>query len=301
MHQQYAYHGIRRLQKRWQLKHLLKNKLNSFLQQINVDIISCVKLDFVGTLNQVRGSIPLVVESHTMCKAEKIEEAGWLRRLNVWNFKQHVRKANAVVALTKDDANDWRKYNRQVWVVPNVVHLNNSNNLSSHNEKRVIFVGRNSKQKDLDSLLRIWSIVYSRHSDWTLDIYTDCEIDAPGVSVFKPVANIMEQYCKSSMIVLTSLFEPFGLVMPEAMSCGLPVVAFDCPYGPADIITNGVDGFLIKNRDVDEFANRVCQLMEDKDLRIRMGQAAVKASQRYRADAIMPKWKDLFERLCQKE
>ena len=301
MHQQYAYHGIRRLQKRWQLKHLLKNKLNSFLQQINVDIISCVKLDFVGTLNQVRGSIPLVVESHTMCKAEKIEEAGWLRRLNVWNFKQHVRKANAVVALTKDDANDWRKYNRQVWVVPNVVHLNNSNNLSSHNEKRVIFVGRNSKQKDLDSLLRIWSIVYSRHSDWTLDIYTDCEIDAPGVSVFKPVANIMEPYCKSSMIVLTSLFEPFGLVMPEAMSCGLPVVAFDCPYGPADIITNGVDGFLIKNRDVDEFANRVCQLMEDNDLRIRMGQAAVKASQRYRADAIMPKWKDLFERLCQKE
>ena len=103
------------------------------------------------------------------------------------------------------------------------------------------------------------------------------------------------------MLLLTSLFEPFGLVLPEAMSCGLPVVSFDCPYGPADIITDGVDGFLIKNRDVQAFADRVCQLIEDKELRVRMGQAAIKSSQRYRADVIMPKWKELFERLCQKE
>ena len=63
----------------------------------------------------------------------------------------------------------------------------------------------------------------------------------------------------------------------------------------------GVDGFLIKNRDVNEFADRVCQLIEDIELRVRMGQAAVKSAQRYRADLIMPKWKELFERLCQKE
>ena len=85
------------------------------------------------------------------------------------------------------------------------------------------------------------------------------------------------------------------------MSCGLPVVSFDCPYGPADIIADGVDGFLIKNRNIQEFADRVCQLIEDKELRIQMGQAAIKSSQRYRADNIMPKWKELFENLCRKE
>ena len=143
--------------------------------------------------------------------------------------------------------------------------------------------------------------MYSRHSDWTLDVYTDGKIDAPGISVYKPVANIMDKYSDCSVLLLTSIFEPFGLVLPEAMSCGLPVVAFDCPYGPADIITDGVDGFLVKNRDINEFANRVCQLIEDKDLRVRMGLAGVKSSQRYRADVIMPKWKELFERLCQKE
>ena len=106
---------------------------------------------------------------------------------------------------------------------------------------------------------------------------------------------------RSSMLLLTSVYEPFGLVMPEAMSCGLPVVAFDCPYGPADIITDGVDGFLVKNRDINEFADRVCQLIENKELRMRMGQATIKSAQRYRADLIMPKWKDLFEQLCRKE
>ena len=123
-----------------------------------------------------------------------------------------------------------------------------------------------------------------------------------GIVIHEPVKNQMiEEYKKHSILVLTSIFEPFGLILPEAMSCGLPVVSFDCPYGPADIITNGVDGFLVKNRDVNEFADRVCQLIENRELRVRMGQAAVKSAQRYRADLIMPKWKDLFERLCRKE
>ena len=112
---------------------------------------------------------------------------------------------------------------------------------------------------------------------------------------------MIEEYKKHSILLVTSIFEPFGLILPEAMSCGLPVVSFDCPYGPADIITNGVDGFLVKNRDVNEFADRVCQLIENRELRVRMGQAAVKSAQRYRADLIMPKWKELFERLCRKE
>ena len=97
--------------------------------------------------------------------------------------------------------------------------------------------------------------------------------------------------------MLTSRFEPFGLVLPEAMSCGLPVVAYDCPYGPADIITDGKDGFLIKNRNVDEFAEKVCALIENRELRKVMGQAGILSSQRYDASFIMPKWKDFFEQL----
>ena len=301
MHQQYAFHGLKRYFIHRQLVAQLKDKLKQTLLQINADVIVCAKLDFVGVLNEVRSSVPLVVESHTLCKADCYEEAGLLRRLHILEYKHQVKKANAIVALTEGDAEDWRVYNRNVFVIPNVVHLNEIANYSSCTEKRIVFVGRFTKQKDFDSLLHIWSIVFSRHSDWTLDVYTDGKVEASGIRVFKPVVNIMEKYIDSSILLLTSLFEPFGLVLPEAMSCGLPVVSFDCPYGPADIITDGVDGFLIKNRDVQAFADRVCQLIEDKDLRVRMGQAAIKSSQRYRADVIMPKWKELFESLCRKE
>ena len=301
LHQQYAFRGIKRFLIHRQLVSQVKDRLRKTLLQINADVIVCAKLDFVGILNEVRGRTPLIVESHTLCKADYFERSGYLRRLHVREYKRQVKKADAVVTLTAGDAIDWRKYNKQVFVIPNVVHLIESEIYTANTDKRIFFVGRFTLQKDFDSLLRIWSIIFSLHSDWTLDIYTDGEVQAPGVCVFKPVANMMEHYCNSSVLLLTSLFEPFGLVLPEAMSCGLPVVSFDCPYGPADIITDGVDGFLIKNRDVQAFADRVCQLIEDKELRVRMGLAAIKSSQRYRADVIMPKWKELFDRLCRKE
>lgn len=301
LHQQYGYRGVKRFLIHRKLVTQLKDKIGKALQQIDADVIICAKLDFVGVLNEVRGKTPLIVESHTLCRADYYEKSGLLRRIHIWEYKRQVKKADVVVVLTAGDAKDWREYNRNVCVIPNVVHINETDSYSDCTEKRIVFVGRYTLQKDFYCLLRIWSMVYSRHQDWTLDIYTDGDIDAPGVRVYKPVANIIDKYCYSSILLLTSIFEPFGLVLPEAMSCGLPVVAFDCPYGPADIIKDGVDGFLIKNRDVNEFADRVCQLIEDRELRVRMGHAAVKSAQRYRADLIMPKWKDLFERLCRKE
>jgi glycosyltransferase involved in cell wall biosynthesis len=85
--------------------------------------------------------------------------------------------------------------------------------------------------------------------------------------------------------------------MPEAMSCGLPVVAFNCPSGPANIITDGVDGFLILERDINSFANKLCQLIESIDLRKEMSQAAILSSQKYSANKIMGQWVDLFNEL----
>ena len=99
---------------------------------------------------------------------------------------------------------------------------------------------------------------------------------------------------------MTSAYEPFGLVLPEAMSCGIPVVAFDCPYGPSDIITDGKDGFLIRNFDIQLFAEKVCLLMDKPDLRKKMGKAGAASSRRYEAKLIMPQWKVLFEKICTK-
>ena len=307
MYQQYNFHGIKRFFIRRKLNKLLNLQLKRAIDKVSPDIIICVKLDFVGVLLAVKGTVPLVVECHTLCKSDALEGSGLLRRLHSKYWKLLLRKANAVVALTEGDAAAWKRWNRNVFVIPNVVNLNNHSSVSDCRNKSAIFVGRFSMQKDIDNLLRIWGLVSEKYPEWQLDIYGDGELRehylpminemGANVRVFAPIAVIMEKYRGNSILLLTSLYEPFGLVLPEAMSCGLPVVAFDCPYGPADIITDGVDGFLVGNRSIETFAQRVCQLIESDDLRRQMGQAGMLSSQRYQVERIMPLWKELFENL----
>ena len=319
LHQEYQFRGFKKLLKRRELKHILKNRINRAIENLKPDVVVCVKLDFVPILADLKGDIPLVVESHTLCNSERMDEVRLLRRLYIWSLKRSIRKADAVVALTEGDANDWKAYNDNVHVIPNVVHLNDQGDdqgdrsliaFQGKDIKRpvpLIYVGRFSKQKDIDSLLSIWEIIHQQYPDWQLDIYGDGELKEyylsiiqrmnANIHVYEPTANIMEVYREHSILLLTSLYEPFGLVLPEAMSCGLPVVAFDCPYGPADIITDDVDGYLIADRNVELFAQRVCQLISDYNLRVQMGKAAVISSQRYQASCIMPQWIQLFEQL----
>jgi len=307
MHRLYGYHGLVRLIIRQKIKRLLKQRMKNVIFNLSPDIVVCVKFDFAGLLLKLKGNIPLIVESHTMCHSEKMDGSGLLRRLHVWLFKRNVSKVETVVSLTEGDADDWRRINTNVFVIPNVVHLSDSHWHATLKDRVVIFVGRFSSQKDIQSMLGIWSQVNEKHPDWQLRIYGDGELkeqympiiqgmDA-NIHVFPPTPAIMEKYFESSILILTSLYEPFGLVLPEAMSCGLPVVAFDCPYGPADIITDGVDGFLILDRNIEAFADRVCQLIEDEALRKKMGKAGVLSSMRYSPEKIMPQWKSLFENL----
>jgi glycosyltransferase involved in cell wall biosynthesis len=224
-------------------------------------------------------------------------------------YKGWLKKVSVIIALTDGDAAEWKKINSHVCVIPDMVSLNPTPTYSDCEAKSIIFVGRFSTQKDIPSLLQIWDIVHQRHPDWQLNIYAGYGDESErlkshvkgmgeGVVLHEPTSDIFDKYKENSMLLLTSRFEPFGLVLPEAMSCGLPVVSFDCPYGPAEIITDEEDGFLIKNRDVRAFADRVCQLIENPQLRKEMGQHAIASSQRYSANRIMPQWKQLFESMA---
>lgn len=213
---------------------------------------------------------------------------------------------DVVVSLNNRDADDWSKKMRSI-VIPNIVHLNNTGRYSKLDSKRVIFVGRYNFQKGIPDLFKVWKLVFKQHPDWNLDLYgdgddqiipfSDCERLSMNIHVHKPNTDILERYIESSILVVTSLYEPFGLVMPEAMSCGLPVVAFDCPSGPANIITDGVDGFLVKDRNIGMFADKLCRLIDSYDLRASMGRAAICSSQKYSAANIMGVWLDLFNEL----
>ena len=302
-HTRYRYKLLRRLNEyRKQLK-LYHNRLKDQLRLICPDVIVCTTSQEVKPLLRIKGDSPLIVEAHlNFMHPETLLHRIQMRMNNCW-----IGKAEAVVTLTNGDAEDWRKVSNHVHVIPNMVHLNDTDLYSDCTSKRVLFVGRFEEQKNIGELISIWQHIHPKFPDWKLDLYGDGalwekykqESDALNINIelHKPTAQIMDVYRSSSVFVMTSLYEPFGLVIPEAMSCGLPVVSYDSPYGPASIISDGKDGYVIPMHDIQAFANRLCQLMGNEELRKEMGKRAIVSSQRFSADKIMPMWKELFEKL----
>ena len=111
------------------------------------------------------------------------------------------------------------------------------------------------------------------------------------------VRNINEKYLEASIFLLTSKFEGFGMVLIEAMASGLPCVSFDCLRGPKDIITNNKNSFLIQNGNEQAFVEKLSLLMENEELRIKLGTKAQESIAIYDLDKIMKQWKNLFESL----
>ena len=150
------------------------------------------------------------------------------------NFLKSLSKAGCV-ALTEGDAEEWRHFHHNVVVIPNMLHPCKVEP-SPLTPKRVIWVGRFDYQKRAEVAIDIWkNVVNNRYPDWGLDIYGEGEYESEvtlmvsstrNVFVHKPTSQIFDCYSNSSILISTSLFEPFGLVIAEAMSCGLPVVAF---------------------------------------------------------------------------
>ena len=306
-HQQYQYSFLRKLWVARELKKLYEKRLAERISQIKPDIIICTTADHIDSLGKLKGSIPLVVESHSICLRTIEDGHSWLRKK--WYRYQYLKalaKVDVLVALTEGDAVEWRKVHSHVVVIPNFVHLNEGANSTLKN-KRVIFVGRFDYQKRPMEMIRIWEKIYPLHPDWQLDIYGEGEQHQElenkarslgmNIVIHQPTRHIFDCYRESSILVSTSLFEPFGLVILEAMSLGLPVVAYDCPYGPASIISDGENGILIKYGNMEAFTHKICLLMDNFELRKKMGTTGAQSSKKYDSGQIMPLWIDLFGQL----
>ena len=302
----YRYHGIRRLWDRYRRLILLKQKMKEFINNLNPDIIITTTIGPIKQLLKVKGGARLIIESHGGYNyIMDIHNDSIINRFKYRLQKQRIVKADCLVSLTEGDANLWRTVHHHVVVIPNFIHLNETGLYSTLENKQVIYVGRYFYQKAIPDLVEIWKLVIKRHPDWSLEmygkgVYEDYLNNVINNSDYNiichpPTSDIYSCYIRSSILILASYYESFGLVIGEAMTCGLPVVAFNCPFGPAELIENGKNGYLIENRDIEAFADKVCQLIENMELRKKMGQAGIASVRRYEPEIIMPKWIELFE------
>lgn len=152
-------------------------------------------------------------------------------------------------------------------------------------------------------------MVADRHPDWTLRIYGDGhlrgelqkQVEDLGLTdscfLEHSVSDVVSRFGESSISVLSSRFEGFGLVIVEAMSCGVPVVAYTCHCGPRDIITDRKDGILVSEGDIAGLAEGISRLIEDEELRRKMGMEARRRAADYRMEVIGAQWIELFESL----
>lgn len=308
----YSYNVIKRFLMTLVLRKKLVAKLRVFVKDFCPDLIFCTTYApfEIDALSQVCPScgIPFIIESHSTYKnsfgADIISLV--LHRQRPLTRKQ-LTYVKCVVALTEGDAQEWRKVTDHVNVIPNVVSQNPEKLYSDCSRKHVLFVGRFAEQKGLPDLLKIWENVHKRMPDWKLDMYGDGPLKNwllkevkrhdNGIVIHEPVGDIMKVYREGSILMLPSVYEPFGLVIAEAMSCGLPVVAYDCPYGPRDIITDGSDGFLVSPEKVDLFADALCKLMADEWLRKEMGKKGIEKVKKFSEVQIMPQWLNLLEKI----
>ncbi len=287
-----------------------KKELSRVLERIAPDITVSTFGNEVGMLHNIKSGGKKVVEIH-FSRMFRLREAGGFTR-KISNFGRyltdaaHARKYDAFVCLTQEDLPAWGRQTN-ILAIPNFISELYPRR-ASLDSKHAIAVGRLSHEKGFDRLIEAWKLVDERHPDWVLDIYGDGELrddlesqikklGLEGKVILHHVANpIEERIVESSMLLMTSHYEGLPMVMLEAMSCGVPVVCYGFKCGPRDVITPEC-GIVVKDGDSRAFADSVCRLIEDKQLRESLGKGSYERARLYLKDNIMQKWVALFERL----
>ncbi len=192
------------------------------------------------------------------------------------------RYADAVVALTNDSKKEYAR-GKRTEVIPNFTTML-ANRLPDYGSNVIVAAGRRCHQKNFERLEDLWGRVKANHKEWQLKIHHDTK-------------DMVSAYLEGSIFAMTSRFEGFPMVLIEAMTCGLPCIAFDCNHGPRDIIEDGKTGYLIPYDDDDMFIEKLTYLMKHPEIREQMGKAAKERLKRFSKEEVMNRWKSLYYQL----
>lgn len=285
-----------------------KSGIQKVVNQIHPDVISVCDDGLKGFIipRIIKTSAKLIYERHVSKLIESNTEDPYLKTLTTkakWALMSKLgKKYEKFVVLTKGNLKEWPRLKNLI-VIPNPLSFFPKESAELTN-KQVICVGKIAYQKGQDILEKAWEIVHQKHPDWELHLYGKENLNfydtrnlKHNIHFFPPEKEIQQKYLESSIYIMSSRFEGFGMVLTEAMSCGVPCVSFDCDYGPGDIISDSIDGFLVENGNIQQLAEKLIILIENESLRKEMGKRAKENVGRYSVEEVVKEWDTLFREL----
>ena len=216
------------------------------------------------------------------------------------------KKYNYLVLLNKDE----KKYycSNNIKIIPNPAFDYGISNYDNR-ANIIIAAGRIAPVKQFDHLIKIWSLISNRHNNWELHIYGEGDknlqfklqklidtLKVPNIFLKGATSELHLKMKKASVFALTSQTECFPMVLLESLSCGLPVISYDCPNGPRNIISNNKDGILISHNDIESFAEVLENTINNFELRKEMSVNAKLNIKRFDEITVMQNWIELFKK-----
>lgn len=264
----------------------------SFLYKINDGSKKCLELHFSRFVRTQRNPKGL---------------KNVLAKIMAYFDEIHAKHYDRFIVLTNEDKEYWKRC-KNVLVIPNPA-IQYNNIVSTLTNKQVTAIGRLDYQKGFDSLIRSWRKVNKACPEWILQIYGEGALLEPlmdeitklnlenSVFINPPTKHIEEVYAQSSIVVSSSHYEGFPLVLLESISCGIPIVSYAYKCGPKDLIDNGVNGLLVKYGDEESLSNALIEIIQNETLRFAMGKNAYLKATDFSLENIMSKWHELFNSL----
>ena len=215
---------------------------------------------------------------------------------------------DAIVVLTEKDKPRYQSLNKQVVTIPNSFSFYPEQTAALVNTQ-LLTIGRMVPEKGFDKLIQVAGKVIQRCPHWKFKIIGDGpmyhtvreQIAHAGLQSNIEIAprseNVLNEYLESSIMVMTSKTEGLPMVLIEAQACGLPAVSFDCETGPSDIIVDNRTGFLVEQDDIETMADKIILLIEDNELRKKMGQEAHHRIVKFAPESVLAQWESLFSDL----
>ncbi len=225
-------------------------------------------------------------------------------------IRKHMTKhADCVVTLTKEDRKTYSDYfgdKLRVEQIYNPVEITKTQGEYNLHSKTIISVGRLAKQKGFDMLVDVADKVLKEHTDWEWIILGEgdereslekkiAQKQIDNLKLLGRVSNVAEYMQKSAIYVMTSRYEGFPLVLIEAKANKLPVVSFSCKTGPAELVQDGVNGYLINCYDIQAMADRICELIVSPEKRVRFSNQSQDMTDILEYQTIIEQWIKIIE------